>query len=143
VLSSRYSCRILTKLSPSGHIFEKSSDIRFHENPSSGNRLVPCGQTDGRTDKTKLIIVFRSFANPPKQQLTILYTVCRHTKTAVECSSFDLATSLRLRQMDSLSETGYKNISVHTTGTDVCHQSPSVLYQAVTQYFISGVMKNV
>jgi hypothetical protein len=29
-----------------GHIFEKFSNIKFHENPSSGSRVVPCGQTD-------------------------------------------------------------------------------------------------
>jgi hypothetical protein len=28
-------------------IFEKYSNIKFHENPSSGNRVVSCGQTDG------------------------------------------------------------------------------------------------
>jgi len=27
-------------------IFKKYSNIRFHENLSSGNRVVPCGQTD-------------------------------------------------------------------------------------------------
>jgi len=26
--------------------FEKCSDIKFHENPSSRSRLVPCGPTD-------------------------------------------------------------------------------------------------
>jgi len=25
--------------------------MKFHENPSSGNRFLPCWQTDGRTDK--------------------------------------------------------------------------------------------
>jgi len=34
----------------SQEIFEKHSNIKFHENPSSGNRLVPCGRTDVRTD---------------------------------------------------------------------------------------------
>ena len=34
----------------SGQIFEKSSDIKFHENQSSGNRVVSCGQTDGRSN---------------------------------------------------------------------------------------------
>ena len=45
--------------------FEKVSNIRFHKNPSSGRRVVPCGngQTDGRTDMTKLIVTFRNFAN--------------------------------------------------------------------------------
>jgi hypothetical protein len=26
------------------------SNTKFHENPSSGNRVVPYGRTDGRTD---------------------------------------------------------------------------------------------
>jgi len=30
----------------SRQIFEKHSHIKFHENPSSGNRVVPCRQTD-------------------------------------------------------------------------------------------------
>jgi len=28
------------------HIVEKSSNIKFHENPSSGSRVVPCRRTD-------------------------------------------------------------------------------------------------
>jgi hypothetical protein len=46
-------------------IFEKSTNIEFHENPSSGSRVIACGQTNGRTDK-KLIVLFRYFANAPK-----------------------------------------------------------------------------
>jgi len=30
----------------SQRIFEKYSNIKFHENPSSGSRVVPWGQTD-------------------------------------------------------------------------------------------------
>jgi len=48
------------KLDISRHIFEKYSNIKFHKNPSSGSRVVPCGQTDGQTDKT-----FRNHANAP------------------------------------------------------------------------------
>ena len=29
---------------------EKHSNIKFHENTSSGSRVIPCGQTDRRTD---------------------------------------------------------------------------------------------
>jgi len=36
----------LMKLEFFGQIFEKFSNIKFHENPSSGSRVVPCGQTD-------------------------------------------------------------------------------------------------
>jgi len=43
-------------------VFEKFSNEKFHENPSSGSRVVPCVQTD----VTKLIAAFRDFANAPK-----------------------------------------------------------------------------
>jgi len=51
-------------------IFQKYSNFKFHENPSSGSRVVSCGQTDGQTDMTKLIVAFRNFANAPKVDLT-------------------------------------------------------------------------
>jgi hypothetical protein len=46
-------------------VFEKYSKIKFHEYPSSGNRVVPCGRTERQTDTTKLIAAFRNFANAP------------------------------------------------------------------------------
>jgi hypothetical protein len=44
--STRYYGRILMKLEVSRQIFEKSSNLKFHKNPSSGSRVVPRGQTD-------------------------------------------------------------------------------------------------
>jgi len=41
----------LMKLEFPQQIFEKYSNIKFHENPSSGNRVVPYGRTDRRTDR--------------------------------------------------------------------------------------------
>jgi hypothetical protein len=38
-------------------IFEKSSNIKFRENPSSGNRVL----VSGRTDMKKPILAFRNF----------------------------------------------------------------------------------
>jgi hypothetical protein len=35
----------------SRQIFKKHSNIKFHENPSSGSRVVPCEQTDGEMDR--------------------------------------------------------------------------------------------
>jgi hypothetical protein len=54
----------LTQLEFSGQIFEKYSDIKFHENLSRGGRVVPCGTTD----VTKSIVAARNFANAPKNQ---------------------------------------------------------------------------
>ena len=47
----------------SRQLFEKYSNIKFHENPSSGSRVVPCGGTD----MTHLMITFHNFANAPNQ----------------------------------------------------------------------------
>ena len=49
---TRYSCQITRKLEFSRQIFETHTNIKFHENPSSGSRVVPCGQTD-RHDEAK------------------------------------------------------------------------------------------
>jgi len=48
-VKARHSCQILMKLEFSRQIFEKYSNIKFHENPSSGSRVVQCGRTDRRT----------------------------------------------------------------------------------------------
>jgi len=50
------------KLEFSQQRLEKSWNIKFHENPSSGSWVVPCG----RTDMTKPIAAFRNFQNAPK-----------------------------------------------------------------------------
>jgi len=49
-------------------VFEKSSSIKFYENPSSGSRVVPWGRTDGRTDMKQLLVAFRNFAKTPKKR---------------------------------------------------------------------------
>jgi len=54
------------KLKFSRQIFEKYSSTEFHENPSVTDKLF---LADGRTDKTKLIISFRNFANASKKAL--------------------------------------------------------------------------
>jgi hypothetical protein len=60
-----FSCPILKKLSISRQIFEKYSNMTFHENPSNESRVVPCGRTDRQT---KLIVAFRNFAKTPKHK---------------------------------------------------------------------------
>jgi hypothetical protein len=46
-------------------IFEKCSNTKFHEKPTSGSRFVLCG----RTDMSKLRVAFRGLANAPKKRL--------------------------------------------------------------------------
>jgi hypothetical protein len=62
----RYSFPILMKLEFTRQFLENYSSIKFHGYASSGSRIVPCGQKDGRTDMTKLIVTFRNFENAPK-----------------------------------------------------------------------------
>jgi len=69
-------------------MFQKSLNINFHDNPSSGSLLVSRGRADeltngrkeGRTDgqkkerqtvMMKLIVAFRNFANAPKNHLSV------------------------------------------------------------------------
>jgi hypothetical protein len=64
----------------SPQIFEKSYSIKFHENPSSGSRVVPCGQTD----MTQLTVAFCNFANAPKD----LRDVCNNSNQLNGYESF-------------------------------------------------------
>jgi hypothetical protein len=58
----RLSCQILIRNEYYAQNFEKHSDIIFHEHLYSGSRVVPCGQTDGPTDVTNLMVASRNFA---------------------------------------------------------------------------------
>jgi len=49
-----------------GQIFEKYSNVKFHENPYSGEpscSVQTDGGLDGQKDMRKLIVAFRNFAN--------------------------------------------------------------------------------
>jgi len=55
------------KLGNSQQNFEKYSNIKFHEKPSSEAELFHAdGWTDRRADMTKLIVAFRTFAKASK-----------------------------------------------------------------------------
>jgi len=56
--STRYSCQILMKPEFSRHVFEKYRNIKLHENPSSGSRLVTCRRTYGQRDMLKLRVFY-------------------------------------------------------------------------------------
>ena len=59
------------KLEFSRQCFDKYSNAKSRENPSSGSRVFPCGQTD----MTKLKVAFRNFANAPTKKS---YHICEH-----------------------------------------------------------------
>jgi hypothetical protein len=69
-------CRVLIKAEFSRQIFRKFSNIKFHENPSSGSRLIPWGRTDRQTDITRLTDAFRNFANAPNKDKWYLKWLC-------------------------------------------------------------------
>jgi hypothetical protein len=48
------------------------SNIKFHENLSSGIQVVPRRQTNGQTDMLKLILAFHSLLNAPIFELNLL-----------------------------------------------------------------------
>jgi len=70
----------------SQQIFEKYSNFKFHENPSSGSEAVPCGRTGGerQTDVTKLRVAFPNLANEHKNKI-IQYIL--HTDTRSDSGS--------------------------------------------------------
>jgi hypothetical protein len=45
---------------------KKSPNIKFHQNPSSGSRVVPFGYPDRWKNMMKLTVAFCNFANAPK-----------------------------------------------------------------------------
>jgi hypothetical protein len=71
--STRYSCLILETLEFSRQIFDKYPNIKFHENPSSGSRIVPRGQrrTGGQTGLPKPMVDFWNFATAPKNCIKV------------------------------------------------------------------------
>jgi hypothetical protein len=76
-------------------IFEKYSNMKFHENPSSGNSVISM-RTDRQTIMAGLIVAFRSFANAPKNEAIIVSTcvqqVCKHRGVCVAVSVLECST---------------------------------------------------
>ena len=53
---------------------KKHSNIKFHENPSSGSRVVPCGRTDGYDEDNSGISQFCEILVRPSQRVTEVCT---------------------------------------------------------------------
>ena len=77
-------CRILMKFEISRQISEKKVlNVKFHQNLSSGSRVVPCGQTD-----MKLTVTFRNSANAPKIVYQFTFTEKTGSKFTQKLSFF-------------------------------------------------------
>jgi len=92
-----YSCPVLMKPDFFEHIYEKYSNIKFHENPSIGSRVVLCGRMDGRldrrTDMTQLIVLLRDFAKEPKNCSWCshcVYVFCTDLRTYSDFSLYSI-----------------------------------------------------
>ena len=66
--SIRYSCSILMKLEFSQKIFRKI--LKYQISWKSIQWKPSSMRTDGQTDRTKLLVTFRNFANAPKNECT-------------------------------------------------------------------------
>jgi hypothetical protein len=72
-------CWILMKLEFLDRFSKKSSNIKFHQNPSSGSQVVRHGQPDGR-GKANSPVTFRNCVNVPKNRI-----VEKKTGTCKKC----------------------------------------------------------
>ena len=100
---------ILMNLEFSRQIFEKYSNIKFHEYPSSGNWYVLCRWTD----TTNPIITFRNFANAPKNVLNLAWDANNFLSTL-----FLMYHEQQLMRSAEMYQTAYQ-----TAMGDVSHQN--------------------
>jgi hypothetical protein len=89
--STHYSCHILMKFEFSWQIFKKYSDVKFHENLSSGSRVIPCWRTDGHDThdeiNSRFFLQFCNFAIlqthlkwvEPYSSLSFAFMTCSRT----------------------------------------------------------------
>ena len=64
----------------------KYSNAKFHENPSSGSRFVPCGRTYKPTDTMKLIVAFRELRKHLK--FKPYYFTCNYCTKLMQANYF-------------------------------------------------------
>jgi hypothetical protein len=72
---------------------QEGSNIKCHENPSSGSRVVPYGGADGHDEADSLF--FRIFANAPKMATGCHVSKYRLRIFALKMSAFCVVLSIR------------------------------------------------
>jgi hypothetical protein len=102
--NTHYSCHVLMRLEFSPRIFEKYSNNKFHENPSSDSRDGPCRRTDRQRVMTKKIVVFCNFAKAPKK-VQVAYVILHENTLYITNRPF-----VQLRQCNRYSDYGTDNM---------------------------------
>ena len=107
------------KLEFSVRIFEKkNSNIDFHQNPSSGSRVVPCGKM-----YMKLIVAFCSYAKTHKNQqvsfgslwkledkVNFIHICKPHWRVSLWCPDHGLARLTKQLSLNSFLTTGLRHL---------------------------------
>ena len=93
------------KLEFSRQIFEKYSNIKFHENLTSGSRVVP----RGRTDMTKFMVAFPNSANAPKNFHIIASPGWSFSKKTDKCEILPLEALYWQLRKESLDRTLWRS----------------------------------
>jgi hypothetical protein len=112
-------CCILTKLEFSQQIFEKVSNIKFHQNPSSASRNVACGRTDKQAYMTKLthdFVILRT--------RLVIARVLRSTAVGI-CTLRELASDSLYYDNTAGKTTHDCNLNARITGSKCCDRTLS------------------
>jgi hypothetical protein len=137
---------ILVRLEWNLHALDRfSKNIKFHENPSSRSRFVPCGETDERKNMTKLTVDFRNFAKAPKN-VSVPYVTPFHVhSTEKELLFLPLlrCSSCRAKAVDPQQENTAFYIHTHTSAlwTFMCRLSWNM--GASTSWNSQGLSRSV
>jgi hypothetical protein len=104
--------------------FEKYSNIKFHEN--SSNRIrVPWGQADGRTDMTKLIVVFRKFSNAPIN-MNFVKKNKQCVKQEIHSSSLKIETAGLSERLINFYQNTRRGVPVNSRHRSHCSENGSI-----------------
>jgi len=123
--STRYSCLILETLKFSRQIFDKHPNIKFHENPSSGSQIVPCGhrRTGGQTCLWKPMVDIRDFANAPKNCIEVRQRTSSLNRGELMNKNYCLLCILSVRNLNTFQPLSWQRTCRSSGGENLTYYS--------------------
>jgi len=119
---------MLIKTEFAKQVLEKCSNIKFRKNPSSGNRVVPCGRKNGQTSG-KLTAALRHFVNVPENAKMI-----KDNKQSMYERETNIKNNYENNQQDALYRLiYYSNSAVYVSGEVFAHHQ-----EHLTVFTVSG-----